>query len=401
MANINIGTNRQKMNELMGQRAGFLKAAQAALDKSDHLEYKTQLERAQAMNGQIDDLQAMVQEFDRYDIAHAPVFGTGAKDMEEMGRALAAHERVGFQPQDVLQLIRTNSLLYSGSLTTPTGAGSQVQDGNNAQVSTLINQVRVESFDGLSGWEEPYLKSIQEAQAGKPGTVAGTARTASDPVFKVAKLLPHAIDVTSFVDRNISRLSPTAYAAKVQQYAMVALLRKANAYTINGDALSSHEMFGILNAQNKDGENIYQSVAGITSIDEDTLRNLAFSYGGEEEVSSGARLVLNKKHLDAFGKIKIAADDHRKLYKITQNGNTGTIEEGGLIVPYTLSSKMPDANIAYGDPQGYLLGLFGPYTIRVDESVKAVERMVAILGDAMIGGNLVYDKAFAVVSGLT
>lgn len=401
MANINIGTNRQRINELMGQRAGFLKAAQAALDKGDHLEYKAQLEKAQAMNGQIDDLQAMVQEFDRYDIAHAPVFGTGAKDMEEMGRALAAHERVAFQPKDVLDMMRSNSLLYSGQIVAPSGAGSQVQDGNNAQVSGLINQVRVEDFGGLDSWKEPYLKSIQEAQAGKPATVAGTARTASDPVLKTAKLLPHAIDVTSYVDKNINRLSPVQYAAKIQQYAMIAMLRKATGLTVNGDGLGTHEMFGILNGKNTDDEDIVQKMSGITAIDEDTLRALVFGYGGEEEVTSGARLILNKHHLDAFGKIKIAADDHRKLYKITQNGNTGTIEEGGLIVPYTLSSKMPNANLAYGDPQGYLLGLFGPYTIRVDESVKAVERLLTVLGDAMVGGNLVYDQAFAVVSGLT
>ena len=36
----------------------------------------------------------------------------------------------------------------------------------------------------------------------------------------------------------------------------------------------------------------------------------------------------------------------------------------------------------------YILGLFGGYSIRVDESVKAVERMYTILGDAMVGGNL-------------
>lgn len=42
------------------------------------------------------------------------------------------------------------------------------------------------------------------------------------------------------------------------------------------------------------------------------------------------------------------------------------------------------------------VGLFGDYTIRVDESVKAVERMYAILGDAFVGGNLVVDKGFVV-----
>ena len=50
----------------------------------------------------------------------------------------------------------------------------------------------------------------------------------------------------------------------------------------------------------------------------------------------------------------------------------------------------------YGDPINYELGLFGPYEIRVDESVKAVERMVAILGDAMVGGNLIVHQGFVV-----
>ena len=36
--------------------------------------------------------------------------------------------------------------------------------------------------------------------------------------------------------------------------------------------------------------------------------------------------------------------------------------------------------------------------MRVDESVKAVERMLTILGDAMIGGNLIVDKGFVVAT---
>ena len=54
--------------------------------------------------------------------------------------------------------------------------------------------------------------------------------------------------------------------------------------------------------------------------------------------------------------------------------------------------------MAYGDPMNYELGLFGPYTVRVDESVKAVERMLTILGDAMVGGNLIVDKGFVVAT---
>lgn len=394
----NIGTTRQKMNDLMGQRAEKLKAAQEALDSGNRLDYQARLKEAQGFNAQIDDLQAMVAEYDKYDIAHAPVFGADRKDMEEMGRALAAHERVAFQPRDVLEGLRTNSLTFTGTLVSPTGGGSDIHDGTNAQVTTLSNQVRVETFEGLSGWEEPYLKSIQEATAGSVTTVGGTTRTASDPVFKKSKLTATEIQVTSFVDKNINRLSPANYAAKVQAYAMKALLRKCNHQIINGDAQASHEMFGIINAKNTDAENIFQPMAGITAINEDTLRDLVMGYGGDEEVYSGGRLVLTKANLDAFGKIKIAKDDNRKLYKIVSQGNTGTIEEGGLIVPYTIASAIGANTLAYGDPQTYLLGLFGPYSIRIDESVKSVERMIAILGDALVGGNLVADKGFAIAT---
>ena len=54
--------------------------------------------------------------------------------------------------------------------------------------------------------------------------------------------------------------------------------------------------------------------------------------------------------------------------------------------------------MVYGDPQNYELGLFGYYTVRVDKSVKAVERMLTILGDAMVGGNLIVDKGFVVAT---
>ena len=100
--------------------------------------------------------------------------------------------------------------------------------------------------------------------------------------------------------------------------------------------------------------------------------------------------------------------NQERVFKIRPDGgnpNTGVIEDGGVIVPYTIVSALTTLNgntaksaqtMVYGDPLNYELGLFGDYTIRVDESVKAVERMVAILGDAMVGGNLIVDKGFVV-----
>ena len=210
--------------------------------------------------------------------------------------------------------------------------------------------------------------------------------------------MAHEVQTTSFVDRNIAKLSPVAYASKVQGYALKALRREVNNLIINGDGAGSPEVFGMINAKNTQAENIFATAASVTAIDEDTLRSLVFGYGGDEELSASARLILDKVNLEKLGKIKIAADDNRPLFDISQTGNTGTIKAGGLIVPYTIASAIGSNKLAYGDPMSYLLALFGSYTVRVDESVKSVERLIAILGDVMVGGNLVMDKGMLIAN---
>lgn len=398
MPNIPIGTSRARMNELLGQRADLLAAAERELNAGNKTEYQSYMTRATALNGQIDDLKAVVAEYDRYDIQHAPTFGNDERDMKAMGEHLMGGERVNFEPKNVERALRTNSVTFSGSLVTPTGGSSQINDGAATQVSTLVNQVRVETFDGMTSYEEAYLKSMQKATAGSVKTVSGTARATSDPVWRKAKLIGFEAQTTSFVDRNISRLSPAAYAAKCQSYAMKALIKKVNTLICNGDDLGTHEFFGLINAKNTDGEEIFYADASVTAINADTVRKLVFGYGGEEEVSSQARLILSKKTLESIGNIKIGADDNRKLFDISQNGNVGTIKEGGLIVPYTIASAIGDNTIAYGDPMTFLLALFGPYSIRIDDSVKSVERLTAILGDVLVGGNLVVDKGMSIAT---
>ena len=398
MPNIALGTSRARLNDLKSQRATILENAEKELTAGNLAEHKSLMDKAKAMNPEIENLDALVKEYDRYDIAHAPKFGNDAKDMTEMGKMLIAGERVGFASDIVKQALVSNAAtVFSGDLVAPTGGSSQINDGFNAQVSGLIDQVRVETFDGLAGWEESYLKTIQTATTGKPEVVGGTTRADSSPEWRKAKLLAHEVQTTAFVDRNISRLSPAAYAAKTQGYALAALRREINKLIVNGDGADSPEVFGFINAKNTKGEDIF-ATSTVTAINPDALRNLVFGYGGDEEVSANARLVLNKPNLAALGALKEASDSNKALYDISQTGNTGTIKAGGLIVPYTIASAIGSNKLAYGDPMAYLLALFGSYTVRVDESVKSVERMIAILGDVLVGGNLTVDKGMSVAN---
>lgn len=399
MPNTNLGTTRARLNDLKSQRATILENAEAQLNAGNPQEYKSLVNRAQALNPQIEDLNNLVTEFDRYDIANAPKFGTDAYDMKHMGEMLMAGKRVGFQTDVVKRALISNAAtVFSGDLVAPVGGGSQVNDGFRAQVSGLIDQVRVETFDGLTAWEEPYLKEMQTATHGKVSKVGGTTRESSAPTWKKAKLLAHEVSTTAFMDRNISLLSPTDYAARCQAYALKALRKEVNNLIFNGDGDSSQvDVFGLTNAKNTDGEAIF-ATSSVTAINADTLRSLVFGYGGDEETAANARLLLSKQNLEKLGALKIGDGDNRPLYDITANGNTGTIQSGGLIVPYTITSAAGANTLAYGDPMAYLLGLFGTYTVRVDESVKSVERMVAILGDVLMGGNLTVDKGMLIAT---
>ena len=146
-------------------------------------------------------------------------------------------------------------------------------------------------------------------------------------------------------------------------------------------------------------------------MDADLLTELMFADGGDEMLGGSCRLYLNKADLLALGKIR-GTNEKRRLFDIVPdagNPNTGTIREGGTIVSYSIASNLTALSgssqgsaaiqtMVYGDPMNYELGLFGDYTVRVDESVKAVERMLTILGDAMVGGNLIVDKGFVVAT---
>ena len=151
------------------------------------------------------------------------------------------------------------------------------------------------------------------------------------------------------------------------------------------------------NAKNKASAAIYASES-ITAIDATTLDQLYFAYGSDESIGANARLLLTKQNLKALGALR-GTNEKRRLLDIVPdmaNPNVGVIRDGGVVIPYTICSAVGDSKLLYGDPFNYFLGLFGAYSIRVDESVKAVERMYAVLGDVMVGGNLVADKGMVV-----
>lgn len=399
---------RRKMNDLMAKRAGMLAEAESAYKSGDHDAYTAKMTAIGNINNEIGEVKALIDEQDRQFLAKAPDAKEEAEKAAERGNALMKGGEVKFSTAEVRKAIT----LATGSLVQPTGVGTDIHDIVGGAVSSIVDQVRVEDLSGMGAYQEPYVISELTANANTVASKAGSARTAStDPTFGIAEIKPYEMTVTSFVDRNLARLTPANYYAKVYSMAMKAMRRKLAGLIVNGDGETTHVMHGIKTATNKAGSAIY-ATENVSAVDVNLLDTLYFAYGTDDALEPNARLLLTKKDLKAIGKLR-GTNEKKRLFAIEPdmgNPNVGIIRDGGVVIPYTICSDLTSLDgatasssaaiqtMCYGSPANYLLGLFGDFSVRVDESYKAQERLLTILGDAFVGGNLVADKGFVVAT---
>lgn len=406
-------STRQKYLDAMNRRADLMRQADEAFDAGNVESGIDFTNQAKELNGEIAGYQALMEEEARFAGKGPAAPSAEARERaEERAETLRAGGRIEFTQAEVLDAfgvkVRNATTLATGTLVEPTRVDTTIRDGL-ATVSSIIDQVTVQDLTGCQAIFEPILTAEMDAQSGKVSTLAGTTHTPSDPAFSAAKIAPYEVNVTTYVDRNLSRLTPVAYEEKIRSLAMRALRRKVASLIYNGDGQASPDLYGIKTAKDVAGNALFKTV-NVSAIAVGFLDDLVYAYGSDEEVGGNARLFLSKKDLQAIGKLRNSDGD--KYYQIVPdpaNANIGRIIDGGLIVPYTIGSALTALSqstagstavqtMVYGDPTNYLLGLFGPYSIRIDESVKAVERMNTILGDVFVGGNLVVTDGFVVAT---
>ena len=297
-----------------------------------------------------------------------------------------------------------STLLSGGKIATPTGVGGIGEPQNI--LSSIIDMITVEDLTGMGSYKEAFVSAWQTAGAGTEGTVANT----SDPTFKIANINPFDIDVVSYVSKQIKKQSPLLYEEKVRKGALIALKKKAVSYIVGGNG--STEPFGIYNAADSAAAALCETYDVTSStIDGTTLRKIVFNYGGDENVGAGAKLFLHKNDLIAFGDVR-GTNEKKAVYEIIPDGsnpNIGVIKDGGLAVPYVLCSDVTalsdstysDADIPtmiYGNPANYKLGLFGDFEVSVSDDYKFGEGLLTVRGEVVLGGNVIADKGFLVVT---
>ena len=294
---------------------------------------------------------------------------------------------------------RAITLGSTTGLIKPTNNATQINGIPFAQVSSIIDMVKAIDLAGMSEYQVPY----QTATGTAAKNAENTAPTGNaDPTFKYATIKPVTLTTYTEISRECMKLTNVDYYSRVLDSARVALRKKVADYIINSDAASSATFIGVLNAPALETDDDLT----INAIDATTLRKIAMNYGGDEEIAGNAVLFLNKKDLIAFGDVR-GTNEKKAVYEITpdaSNPNTGIIRDGGLAVRYCINSNLK-ANSAitsapggyymiYGVPTTYELGIFSDYNVRVSEDYAFKTRMIAVLGEVMIGGNVTVHRGF-------
>lgn len=314
--------------------------------------------------------------------------------LEKRGQDLKDKKTVTFEMNEVPELRAVS--IGGGTLVVPTKY-SDTLNGTFNQVSGIIDNVNAVELNGGNSYEKGFEVSFGE---GDYSTETGNY-TETDPTVDYVTIGKSKVTAYSEMTDESTKLPNVNYQELVRRNITVALRKKMTKQIMIGPG-GANAMTGIFNAP----ANVIPTASDIevSEIDADTLDNIVFGYGGDEDIEGGATLILSKSDLAAFAAIR--SSDGKKLYKIKKNGNTGTISsDESFEVPFIINSACPalsaDATgadtycMAYGYLKNYEMAIFSPVQVEESRDYKFRTGQIAYRGVVWAGGSVASYKGFA------
>ncbi|PGT36438.1 phage major capsid protein [Bacillus anthracis] len=278
----------------------------------------------------------------------------------------------------------------SGNVVLPKHTASDIRPTFN-EVSTLIDRVSTKTLKGGESYQQPYLESYGEGDYTTEGNDYANAETK----FGYADITKAKITAYSEDTEELQKLPAADYDGEVMKGITVATRKKITREILIGTG-ATNRLVGIFSDAAKAIDPATD--LAISKIDASTLDEIIYSYGGDEDVEDAAVLILNKKDLKAFAKLR--TDDGKKVYNVVSNGNSGTIDG----VPFIINSAckaVSDAattagqfNMAYGPLSNYQLTIFSDMDVQRSTDFKFKQGMIAHRGSVFAGGNVISKNGF-------
>ena len=397
-----------KYEDLIKMSAKDLKArlkdlnAQAATAKGEALD--ALLEEADVIDGILKDAQArqrlagMAAAAGEGAEGAAGEGGEGSEDpkakaKDTRGKAIKDGKNVKFSAKAVTKNVKA---LTSEGVAMPTHTAADVNEAFN-DVSSLVDRVKNVQLDGGETYQRGFVKSYGD---GAGATAEGADYNPSEPTFGYVTIKKEKITAYTEEPEEMVKLPNADYDSVVEGSVTKAIRRYLSRQILIGDG-STSKFKGIFHNPAEAKEQVIDPATDITTItviDDGTLDEIIYSYGGDEEVEDVAVLILNKKDLKAFAKLR--DKQGRKVYTIVNHGNTGTIDG----VPYIINSACKaisdtataagDYSMAYGPLQNYEMAIFSDIDARKSTEYKFKQGQIAYRADIFAGGAVAAYNGF-------
>ena len=261
------------------------------------------------------------------------------------------------------------------------------------QSSNLIDLVKQVPIPGGETYSQPYEISTDDAAYTAEGAEAATAEVK----FGKATITKAKVTAYSEMTEEVEKLAEAPYAEAVLS-AVETSLRKKMAKEILVGTGADNTLTGIFSEKATAIDKTTD--LEIAKIDNTTLDAIIYGYGGDESVEGMNLLVLNKKDLAAFARLRNT--DGSKFHTIIMSGNggSGTIDGTPFVINSACGSiadsKTAAATycMAYGNPMNYQLTIFSDPEIKKSTDYKFKEGMVCHRGVVFAGGNVVSANGF-------
>lgn len=259
------------------------------------------------------------------------------------------------------------------------------------EVSGLIDRVTMKPLIGGESFTQPYSTGYGEGDY----TAEGVAYDIADATFASASIAKTKITAYSEESEEVMKLGAADYDSIIVSGITVGLRKKITKEILIGDGTAG-KFVGIFD----NGATAIDALTdiSISEIDETTLDEITYAFGGDEDVEDAAVLVLNKKDLAAFAKLRDG--DGKKVYTIVNNGNTGTIDGvqfllnsacKAVVLPATVSGEYC---MAYGPLSNYTMAVFSNMEVQRSTDFKFSTGMIAHKGVIFAGGNVTAKNGF-------
>ena len=257
------------------------------------------------------------------------------------------------------------------------------------EVSTLVDQVHTVNLKG----GETYKKSFVKSHGTGGLTAEGDPYTTAEPTFGYLTISKVKVTAYAEITEELEKLPAADYQGEVLKGVNVALRKKISEQILRG-AGTTNTFKGIFSAN---CEALADAVdLEISRIDENTLDEIVYAYGGDEEVEGGCVLILNKNDLRAFAGLRTA--EGRKVHTVDYKAKT---IDG---IPFIISSHckaisasgtaVGEYGIAYGPLANYEVPIFSGVEVAKSTDYKFKDGIICYKASVFTGGNVIGYKGF-------